>query len=158
MKNLGLTVGPWINRFKKAVYEKEHLEGDFTVTWEESGNVVREKKFVLGELVKEIARISPGQKITYIVDVIGSAENRDKIINLAWEADQLFVEAAFMDCDRETAKEKYHLTAREAGELAREAKVKNFTLFHFSPRYNYRADEIQREAMKEFLKDDTKSV
>ncbi|MDB9823299.1 MBL fold metallo-hydrolase [Deltaproteobacteria bacterium] len=158
LKNLGLTVGPWINRFKKALYEKENLEGEFTVTWEERGTVLKEKKFQLGELAEEIARISPGQKITYITDVIGSAGNRDKIIDLAWEADQLFIEAAFMDRDRETAKEKYHLTAREAGELAREAKVKHFTLFHFSPRYNHMADDIQREAMKEFLKNDAKSV
>jgi len=152
LKNLGLTVGPWINRFKKAIYRKEDLERDFIVTWEERGNVVREKKFQLGELVKEIARISPGQKIAYITDVIGSAGNRDKIINLAWEADQLFIEAAFLDCDRKTAKEKYHLTAREAGELARDAGVKHFTLFHFSPRYSHRTEEIRREAMDAFLK------
>jgi ribonuclease Z len=152
LKKLGLIVGPWINRFKKALYEREDPEGEFIVTWEEKGDIIREKRFILDDLRKEIARISPGQKITYITDVLGSPENKDKIIELAKNADQLFIEAAFLDCDREIAKEKYHLTAREAGELAREAGAKQFTLFHFSPRYDNKAEEIQKEAMDAFLK------
>ena len=99
---------------------------------------------------EKITRISPGQKIVYITDVIGSPENREKIIGLARGADQLYIEAAFMDKDSETAKQKYHLTAREAGELAGEAGVKNFTIFHFSPRYAHMAQEIQDEAMEAF--------
>lgn len=150
LRKLGLTVGPWINRFKKALYEKESLDSTFHVTWEEKGSIVREKRFVLGDLMKEIALISPGQKITYVTDVIGSRENGKKIIDLAKGADHLFIEAAFMDDDRETARKKYHLTAREAGELARKADVKNFTLFHFSPRYNHRAEDLKGEAMKAF--------
>lgn len=150
LRKLGLTVGPWINRFKKALYEEEPLDSTFRVTWEEGGSVVREKRFVLGDLVKEIALISPGQKITYITDVIRSRDNEEKIIRLAREADHLFIEAAFMYEDREAARIKHHLTAREAGELARKAKVKNVTLFHFSPRYTHRAEDLKREAMEAF--------
>ena len=150
LRKLGLTVGPWINRFKKALYENEPLDSTFRVTWEEKGPVVREKRFILGDLVKEIAMISPGQKITYITDVIGSPENTQRIIDLAKEADHLFIEAAFMDCDREVARKKYHLTAREAGELARKAKVKKFTLFHFSPRYRHMVDHLKKEALESF--------
>jgi len=151
LNNLELNVGPWINRFKKALYEKDDPDGEFIVTWEERGAGKKERRFVLGDLAKEIAQISQGQKITYITDVIASAENKDKIIKLARDTDQLFIEAAFLESDRETAKEKYHLTAREAGELAREAGVTHFTLFHFSPRYTHMAEEIQREAMDAFL-------
>jgi ribonuclease Z len=43
-----------------------------------------------------------------------------------------------------------HLTAKEAGELAKKARVKQFTLFHFSPRYNHQEAEIQREALEAF--------
>ncbi|MFC1533444.1 MBL fold metallo-hydrolase [Thermodesulfobacteriota bacterium] len=153
LKNLGLTVGPWINRFKNALYEKEDLDADFPVIWEEKGAVVREKRFVLGDLANEIALISPGQKITYVTDVIGSPENKDKIIELAKDADHLFIEAAFMDHDKDVAREKYHLTTREAGELAREACVKQFTAFHFSPRYIHRDEDIQEEVMEAYLKD-----
>ncbi len=152
LKKMDLSVGPWINRFKNALYKKESPKRDFIVTWEEGGKVIREKRFALGDLAKEIARISPGQKITYITDVIASPENREKIIRLASEADHLFIEAAFLHRDRDTAKQKFHLTAKEAGDLAREARVKDFTLFHFSPRYTHCVAEIQREAMDAFLK------
>jgi len=150
LKRLDLDVGPWINRFKQALYAKEDMEEKFVVTREEQGEVIMERQFILGDLVKEIALISPGQKIAYITDVIGSAENVEKILCLIKEADHLFIEAAFLACDRETARKKYHLTAREAGELAREAGVKKLTLFHFSPRYGHRAEEIEEEAMKAF--------
>ncbi len=151
LEKLELSVGPWINRFKRALYEKDAPDKEFIVTWNERGSGIREKRFILGELAGKIAQISPGQKITYITDVINSDENREKIIRLAQGADQLFIEAAFLECDRETAREKYHLTAREAGEIAREAGVKGLTLFHFSPRYTHMAEEIQREAMGSFL-------
>jgi ribonuclease Z len=152
LNNLDLELGPWINDFKKALYEKTDLNKPFTLTFRQNGRIIRERSFVLGDLTNEIARISPGQKITYITDVISSPENKKKILNLSMGAEHLFIEAAFMDCDRETARIKHHLTAREAGEIAGEAGVKRFTLFHFSPRYTHRAGEIQKEAMEAFLK------
>ena len=87
-----------------ALYEKKDLKGDFSVMWEEGGSIVREKVFVLGELAEQIARISPGQRITYITDVIGTPENTEKIIDLAANADHLFIEAAFLDCDEQAAR------------------------------------------------------
>jgi len=152
LKELDLPVGPWINRFKKALYENKDPGSDFFVTREEGGSTVKERGFILGELTDRIARISPGQKITYITDIIGSPENYEKVINLAKEADHLFIEAAFLDCHRDVAQRKYHLTGREAGELARRAGVKHLTLFHFSPRYSTRAEEIKNEAMEAFRK------
>ncbi len=153
LKELGLPVGPWLNRFKKALYEREDPESDFHVAWEEGGTVIKKEKFNLGELARKIATISPGQKITYITDIIGSPENYEKVIKLASKADHLFIEAAFLDCDKETARKKYHLTAREAGELAKMAEVKQYTLFHFSPRYNHMAEEIEKEALEAALKE-----
>jgi ribonuclease Z len=120
------------------------------VTWEERGKVTHERRFVLRDLFKRIARISPGQKITYITDVGADPENRRKIIKLAKGADLLFIEGAFLDSEKETARKKYHLTAREAGELARKAGVKQFQLFHFSPRHKGQAQELEKEAREAF--------
>lgn len=147
---MGLPVGAWLTRFKKALYEKQDLKSDFLVTWEERGKVIREKAFVLGDLAAKIGRISPGQKIAYVTDIIGSPENYEKVIHLARDADHLFIEAAFLDRDRETARKKYHLTAKEAGELAKKAHVKQLSMFHFSPRYNHQEAELKQEAMKAF--------
>ncbi|MDY7035219.1 MAG: MBL fold metallo-hydrolase [Thermodesulfobacteriota bacterium] len=150
LEESGLPVGAWLNRFKKALYEKRDLDSAFIVQWEERGKIVKEKSFVLGALAEKIARISPGQKITYLTDITGSPENYEKAVNLAKKADHLFVEAAFLDCDKEIARKKYHLTAKEAGELARRAGAKQFTPFHFSPRYSTCSEEIKKEAMEAF--------
>jgi ribonuclease Z len=150
LEKMGLPVGPWLTHFKKALYEKRDLKSDFMVTWEERGKLIKEKGFVLGDLADKIGKISPGQRITYITDIIGSPDNYEKVVELAKGADHLFIETAFLDRDRETAHKKYHLTAKEAGELAKKARVKQFTPFHFSPRYNHQEAEIQREALEAF--------
>ena len=150
LEKLNLEVGPWLTRFKKAVYSDISANTDFFVTREKNGVILEEKRFTLGELTKKIARITQGQKITYITDVIGSGENQKKIIDLARDSDHLFIEAAFMNRDISTAREKYHLTTGEAGRFAREAGAKKLTLFHFSPRYSHIKDELIDEAMKAF--------
>ncbi|GAI81832.1 unnamed protein product, partial [marine sediment metagenome] len=150
LKELGLPVGPWLREFKKAIYESRNLDQKFRVVWQDKDKVEREKYFNLGELKERIARISAGQKITYITDIIGSPENIEKAVNLAADSDRLFIEAYFLDKDRDVAQRKYHLTAREAGLIAKRAGVKELTPFHFSPRYFGREKELIQEAMKDF--------
>ena len=43
-----------------------------------------------------------------------------------------------------------HLAAREAGEMAKKAGVKQLTLFHFSPRYAHQEEDILQEAFDAF--------
>ena len=52
--------------------------------------------------------------------------------------------------DREIAREKYHLTARQAGAIARQAGAKQVTVFHFSPRYSGSGDLLAREALEAY--------
>ena len=47
----------------------------------------------------------------------------------------LFVEAAFLERDAEHGRRKFHLTARQAGEIARAANAGCVIPVHFSPRY-----------------------
>jgi len=150
LRELGLPVGPWLREFKKTIYEKRNPAQTFRVVWQDKDRVTREKYFPLDELKERIARISPGQKITYIADMIGSPENIAKAVNLALEANHLFIEAPFLDKDRDVAQRKYHLTAREAGLIAARARVKELTPFHFSPRYFRREKELIDEAMTAF--------
>jgi ribonuclease Z len=150
LKGLGLPVGPWLNGFKEAIYRETDPDADFLVTWEERGGVARQEKFVFGELTRKIARISPGQKITYITDGAGHEANRAKMVDLARKSNLLFIEAPFLQSEREAAQRKCHLTAKEAGEIAREAEVSAFRLFHFSPRYKGREGELEKEAREAF--------
>jgi hypothetical protein len=61
--------------------------------------------------------------------------NRVAAIALARGADVLFIEAPFATADAAMALGRRHLTARAAGEIAREAGVGRIEPFHFSPRY-----------------------
>ncbi|MBW2094708.1 MAG: ribonuclease Z [Deltaproteobacteria bacterium] len=151
LREMGLPVGSWLNRFKKCLYEKRDTGELFRILPAEAKGLVDEKVFFLGELAKRIARISPGQKITYVTDAGFTRANEEKIIALAKDADHFFVEAAFLEKDKTIARKKYHLTARQAGLLARRAGVKQLHPFHFSPRYEGRGEELEREAMETFL-------
>ncbi len=147
LQNLDLDTGPWLTRFKKALYSRTDPDSTFEV---EIAGTQKEKTFQLGRLAEQIAIITPGQKIAYVTDVVYNDANTEKIIEFARNADHLYIEAAFLDKDREMAKEKCHLTARQAGELAARANARQFTIFHFSPRYLGQEDNLYQEALGAF--------
>jgi ribonuclease Z len=140
---LGLEIGPWLNEFKQALFTNEDRNSKFVVCF---GKNNLEKKFVLGDLADQIALITPGQKVSYVVDVMYNQSNVDKMVKLAKNADQLFIEAAFLEKDKDIAQKKCHLTARQAGSIAGKAQVKQFTPFHFSPRYMGLEDLLEKES------------
>ena len=145
LKILDLKPGPWIQAFKQALFANKPPETTFDVPVAKSS-----QRFSLNELRDKIAFISPGQKISYVSDIINSPENVDKIIALAKGSDQLYIEAAFMDADRGVAAIKYHLTAKQAGEIAALAEAKKIIPFHFSPRYAGNAQSLEAEAFTAF--------
>ncbi len=145
--SLGLQIGPWLNTFKKALFNHAPPESEFIVTDPKSAT---QQTFILGELADRIAKITPGQKVAYIADAGMSAVNEDRMIQLADGADHLFIEAAFLEKHREIAQKKHHLTARQAGTIAARAGVKQFTIFHFSPRYTGQEYLLQEEAQTAF--------
>ena len=132
---LGLPTGPWLQEFKRAVRAGTPDDAPFRVWWREDGRV-RERLFPLGELARAVLRIVPGQKIAYVTDAVYSADNAARIVELARGADVLFIETPFLHRDSARAAAKHHLTARQAGALARSAGVKTVVPFHFSPMYH----------------------
>lgn len=143
LEELGLAPGPWISRFKAALYAQVDPQIEFTI---EPGPRGAGGTFTVEHLTRKLARITPGQKIAYITDVGDTPATREVVAALARDADQLFIEAAFLERERERAAATHHLTARQAGELAALAQARRFTLFHFSPRYEGRAVELLLEA------------
>src|SRR6516162_5062153 len=91
-----------------------------------------------------------GQKIAYVVDLAYEERNIENVVALARDADQLFIETPFLDVDANIAAGRWHLTARQAGEIAKRAHVSRLIPFHFSARYRDRADELTREAEEAF--------
>lgn len=142
---LFLGVGPWLNTLKESVYANKSDDYNIKVPIE---NGVKEYR--LGQLKKDILIITPGQKIGYIVDCDYTTENQKKIKNLMEGVDILYIEAAFLDEDKERARITAHLTAKEAGELARKAGVKRLEVMHFSTKYSGSPELLIEEAQKAF--------
>jgi ribonuclease Z len=106
---------------------------------------VVERHFTLGELKDKILQIVPGQKIAYVTDAAYTPANAAQIVDLARGADYLFIEAAFLDAERERAGDRHHLTALQAGQLARQAGVSRAIPFHFSSRYQGMEEKLREE-------------
>jgi ribonuclease Z len=139
---LKLEIGPWLNVFKQALFNHQNLDSEFEVNCGK-----QHQKFILGDLKEQIALITPGQKISYIADAVYSESNIKKIVELVKDSDHLFIEASFLEKDKDIAERKCHLTARQAGIIAGIAKVKQLTPFHFSPRYQGLGHILEKEAM-----------
>jgi ribonuclease Z len=146
--HLRVSPGPWLNRFKSLLYDDADPETILEIPSIENGGA--RVVLALGELRRIITRVTPGQRLAYIADVAGTPENMKKMVALADRADHLFVEAAFSHIHREIALQKHHLTARQAGELARACRVKQYRLFHYSPRYLDCPQLLEEEAEKAF--------
>lgn len=148
MKNrlleLGLPTGPWLAELKREILRGEADDRQFRAWWRDGGGV-EERHFVLGELKSMILQVVPGQKIAYVTDAAYTSENSTKIVDLARGADYLFIEATFLDTERERAVERHHLTALQAGLLARQAGAARTVPFHFSPRYQGMEDKLREE-------------
>jgi ribonuclease Z len=145
----GLPIGPWLAELKTAVLVDESDDSMFMVWWQD-GKERRERRIPLGILKEEILQIVPGQKISYVTDVVYGDINADRIIELARDSDYLFIEAMFLHEDGERARGKYHLTARQAGLLARAAGAKRVTPFHFSPKYTGQGEALRSEVEEAF--------
>ncbi|MDE2180813.1 MAG: ribonuclease Z [candidate division NC10 bacterium] len=149
LKRLGLATGPWLTEFKRMV--RAGAPDDTIVRapcGDETGETFRE--LLLSDLRDKIVTITSGQKLVYVTDTLYSDENRRKIVTLAQDADILFCEAMYLEQDRDCATERHHLTARQAGLLAREADVKELVIFHLSQRYQECPEALYHEAAEAF--------
>ena len=142
LKSLQLGVGPWLNEAKRAVRLGAPDDSEVVISPDLS--------IPLGVLKQHALRTARGQKIAYVVDAAYHEKNIDRIVALARGADQLFIEAAFIDADADIAAQRRHLTARQAGDIAKRAGVARFVPFHFSARYREQEDRLRSEAEQAF--------
>lgn len=141
---LKLRTGPWLAQAKQAILDGRPDDEIVVARWREGAAAI-ERPVALGLLRREAIRCVPGTKIAYVTDVVFHADNERRIVALAQGADQLFIEAVFLDADGAHAQRKQHLTARQAGRIARAAGAHEVTPFHFSPRYTGREGELVAE-------------
>ena len=142
----GLRPGAWLRRLKTLVREERESGEEI----EAEGADGSERRRSAGDLATRILRRIPGQSLAYLTDLAGTDENLRKAEDLARGVQLLICEAPFLHEDEKLARERNHLTARQAGELARAAGAGKLAPFHFSPRYEGRQQELMEEAAAAF--------
>lgn len=149
LEEMGLGVGPWLRELKDAVIRGHSDDTEIQAIWRDEDGQQR-RAVRLGDVRKAALRIVPGQKVTYVVDAVYHPENAARIVDLAHGSDYLFIEAVFLHTDAERAADRYHFTARQAGEIARKAGAVRVIPFHFSPRYGGEAERLRDEVLNAF--------
>ncbi|MCX7770920.1 MAG: MBL fold metallo-hydrolase [Proteobacteria bacterium] len=139
LNELCLKPGPWLSDLKKIVISDAKLE-DTLIKIPDYGEMLA------SELAKKLLIIKEGESIVYITDIVYSKKNLSKITNYFKEPDILFCEAFFTTEDINRAKERYHLTAKQAREISEMIRAKKLIIFHFSPRYKGNFSKIYEEA------------
>ena len=148
LDHLGLAVGPWLRAFKDAVVRGDPEDTPVFVAWTQPAS--GPDHMPLGELKRQIMRVSAGRKIAYVVDMAFTQENIVSVVDLAKGADILFIEGGFLHVDAADAALRRHLTAGQAGTIARLAGVKRLETLHYSPRYQGNGAALAQEAAAAF--------
>jgi ribonuclease Z len=150
LEELDIPTGRWLMDLKEAIMQGKPDEYPILIGENTGSDLQNRNNLPLGFLKEKAVKITRGQRICYVTDAIFSKGNIQRILSLADSADHLFIEATFLHDDIEKAALKYHLTARQAGLLAREAGVKRISIFHFSPKYKGARNVLLDEAMDAF--------
>ncbi|HEX9029882.1 MAG TPA: ribonuclease Z [Anaerolineales bacterium] len=79
---------------------------------------------------------------------IGDVGRTEDLVEVCRDADALVIESTYLDEEADMARDFAHLTARQAGQLAIQAGVKNLILTHISRRYRER--DVVAEARSVF--------
>lgn len=142
---MGLSPGPWIKDLKNTAI-REAEEGKLA----DEEIIINDKTYNRKYLQDILLEVRKGKKISYVVDTIFNKITAKKIISLVRGSDEFYCEMSYLSSEKDKARENYHLTAKQAAILAKEAEVKKLIPIHFSKRYDKRYDELIKEAEKEF--------
>ena len=135
LEELGLETGKWLTVLKNYIYANE-LEKII---------IAGDKKISVGELKDSVTKITCGYKIAYITDIQFSKKNIIKLKDFLKNTTFLFVEAPFLNKEKSRAKERYHLTAKQAGYIAKISNAKKVIPFHVSPIHTGEFHLIKKE-------------
>lgn len=141
---LGLGTGAWLRELKLAIVSGAPPDQAIALRWRDRAGEHETTRSV-AELSQLLLDRAPGRRIGYVTDLRFSEANRHQLAALLSGVDLLYIEAMFLDAEREHAQRKNHLTARQAGAIARELGARAVVPFHFSPRYRPRVAEVLAE-------------
>jgi ribonuclease Z len=146
VRAMGLTTGSWLRSLKDALLAGAPDDTVIELTWRDRAGEHRHRRTV-GDLRPLVLDAVPGRRIGYVTDLRFTEANIAQLSRHLGDVDLLYIESRFLEEEREQAARKNHLTARQAGEIARRLRAKKVSPFHFSPRYRGREDGLRAEVM-----------
>lgn len=132
----GLEPGPWLDALK------QHLLAGSTAAMLDLPDGSRAPA---AALAADLVLSTPGKRLVYATDLGDTRDNRDRLLGLARHAHTLFCECSYLEADVDLADMNGHLTTRACGEIATLAGVSRLVPFHFSRRYQHRAEQLYDE-------------
>ena len=142
----GLSYSFIINERKRLDVEKVKKLGD--IKGPIIGELAAGKKVkISGKTIdgSKMVYVEPGRKLSFILDT----RNRKEFASFVKGSDILVSEATYFD-DADLAQEHGHMTAMQAVDIAKKAKVKKLLLFHFSQRLEAIMREVDKGVKKGF--------
>ncbi len=123
VERLGLVPGAWLRDIKNPqVLDSLEL-------------ILDGRRWTAGYLRSQVLRLAPGESLAFLTDFRLPIESRAALCDWLEDTDTMVCESHFPHKDAEMAWAKGHITAKQAGELARDASVGKLILFHLSERY-----------------------
>ena len=144
LEALGLATGPWLRTLKQAVLAGAPGDTPVAVRWRDRQGEHAVTRSV-DELRPVILDVVEGRRVGYVTDLRFTEANVRVLEELLAGVDILFIESVFLEEDGDHAARKNHLTARQAGGIARRLGARFVTPFHFSPRYEGRSAALVAE-------------
>ena len=86
-----------------------------------------------------------GRKFSFVTDTLFKPSIIDEVRN----SDLLICEGMFEEALKDQAKEKKHMTAKQAATIAKEAEVRRMCMIHYSPRYTDKELHVLLEEAQE---------
>ncbi len=118
LEAMGVTPGPWLRALKQAVLAGAPDTATIALRWRDREGDHAATRTV-GELRPAILEVVAGRRVGYATDLRYTEANVAALRRLFEAVDVLYIESVFLAADAAHAARKNHLTARQAGTIAR---------------------------------------
>lgn len=129
-------------KFDSAKLKALDVRGPLVRELQEKGSLVVNGKTIT---LDDVSHIRQGDSIAVVIDTRLCKE----AVEIARDAQILLCESTYLEEDRDLAQKNFHLTARQAATIAKEANAQQLILTHYSARYPD-SREFEKEAREVF--------
>ena len=143
---------PDTRKYDPAKLDANDIRGPLVKTLQSQGSIVIDGKEIK---LEDVSWIRKGDSIAIVIDT----RYCQNAIDIARNAKLLLCESTYLEEHRELAYKHFHLTAKQAATLAKEANAQKLVLTHFSARYlNLKEFELEAKPIfpNTYVADDLK--